>query len=480
MEHVFISYVRENKEVVDKLYQELKLRGIKVWLDRQNLGPGFRWKQVIREAIRGGDFFIACFSKEYNDRVKTQMNEEITLAIEELRLHPNDQVWFIPLKLNKCEIPNRDIGAGETLKDLTYVELYEDWDTGIQRILNVIQPKSSRPNIDENAFEKEIDQNACAEYSKGLSCQNEITETDLPEEREKKNQRAFNHYSKALEMEPDYIDARNARGGVYVSMGKFDDAIQDFSVVLKLDPDYFVAYLNRGTVYKTKGEYEQAIKDFSIAIKLRPDVPYAYLSRGVIYGIKGNFIQAIKDYNMAIELKPDYAEAYYNRGVAYSGRGIFGLAIENYTKAIDLNPDEINAYCYRGIVWLHLKKWREAKSDLILAQDRGVDIISIFHEVHEDVSTFEKKNKFKLPEDIALMLTHQVLKPNNADTYITHGIANAKNGEYDLAIADFNKAIELDPEAVVAYEKRGITYYNRGKFYRAVDDFSTVINLKPD
>ena len=62
----------------------------------------------------------------------------------------------------------------------------------------------------------------------------------------------------------------------------------------------------------------------------------------------------------------------------------------------------------------------------------------------------------------------------------TRGIAHLKNGEYDHAIADFSKAIELDPKNVIAYGQRGIAYYYKGKFHRAVDDFSKVISLTPD
>ena len=81
MQHVFISYIHENEEMVDKLCKALELHGIKVWLDRNDIKPGSRWKQAIREAIREGAFFIACFSKEYNKRDKTYMNEELTIAI---------------------------------------------------------------------------------------------------------------------------------------------------------------------------------------------------------------------------------------------------------------------------------------------------------------------------------------------------------------------------------------------------------------
>lgn len=138
MAHVFISYLHENEEDVKRLCNDLEARGVNVWLDREDINVGLRWKQSILRAIRKGDFFIACFSKEYNKRDKTYMNEELTIAIEELRQRPTDRVWFIPVKLNQCEIPDRDIGAGETLGDLQYVKLYHDWNSNIQKVIKTI------------------------------------------------------------------------------------------------------------------------------------------------------------------------------------------------------------------------------------------------------------------------------------------------------------------------------------------------------
>lgn len=141
-QRVFISYIHENKETVQRLYEALTSHGIAVWLDRSDIQPGRRWKDSVRRAIQRGSFFIACFSKEYNERNNTYMNEELTLAIEELRQRPADRSWFIPVKLSECEIPDRNIGAGEVLRDTQWVELYEDWGKGIQRILSVIQSES--------------------------------------------------------------------------------------------------------------------------------------------------------------------------------------------------------------------------------------------------------------------------------------------------------------------------------------------------
>lgn len=138
--HVFASYVREDYETVTRLASKLSEAGVTVWLDRNEIQPGSRWKRVITRAIRDGGFFLACFSKHYTDRAISYMNEELTLAIELIRQMPVDRPWFIPILLDDCDVPEREIGAGETLRDIQYVALFQDWDDGIGRILRVIQP----------------------------------------------------------------------------------------------------------------------------------------------------------------------------------------------------------------------------------------------------------------------------------------------------------------------------------------------------
>jgi hypothetical protein len=138
MARVFISYVTENACVVDRLSIDLKRQGIDVWVDRDSLLPGQHWRDEIRNAIQGGDFFIACFSMQYHQREKSYMNEELVLAIDELRSRSITKTWFIPVILNECDIPARNIGAGETLLDLQWVNLVDNWEQGIKKITQVI------------------------------------------------------------------------------------------------------------------------------------------------------------------------------------------------------------------------------------------------------------------------------------------------------------------------------------------------------
>jgi hypothetical protein len=137
--HAFISYVHENTAIVDRLADYLRKAGVVVWLDRDDLVLGQRWKDVINKAIKEGAFFIACFSKELNDKGETYMHAELRLAIDRLRNMPNNRVWFIPVLLNETDIPSHAISDHETLKDINSVRLFEDWDSGVKKILRAMK-----------------------------------------------------------------------------------------------------------------------------------------------------------------------------------------------------------------------------------------------------------------------------------------------------------------------------------------------------
>ena len=114
--------------------------------------PGADWQYAIRQGIREGDYFIACFSAEYVGRPLTYMSTEIGLAIEMLQQMPIDRIWFIPVLLSQCEVPDLPIGGGRTLSGLHREALYKDWEGGVRRILKAmgveraqVKPAPSKP-----------------------------------------------------------------------------------------------------------------------------------------------------------------------------------------------------------------------------------------------------------------------------------------------------------------------------------------------
>lgn len=145
--HVFISYVSEDRAIVDRLRQELDAAGIKTWIHDEAISPGEVWRRKIRKAIQDGDFFVACFSAASVRRLRSGMNEELMVAIGELRERSADRAWFIPVKLTECEIPDWDITRTLNLTDLQYVTLWPDWEKGIARLIAALKGGGAQPLV---------------------------------------------------------------------------------------------------------------------------------------------------------------------------------------------------------------------------------------------------------------------------------------------------------------------------------------------
>ena len=226
--------------------------------------------------------------------------------------------------------------------------------------------------------------------------------------REKRDcDRAIRDFTNVIQLNPNNAELYYIRGVTHSDKDDHERAIEDYTKAIQLNPDYAEAYHNRGLAYGIKGEYNRAITDFTKAIDFKPDYPHAYFNRGLAYDIKGEHDLAIKDYTKAIQLKPDDANAYHNCGSAYGAKGDFDHAIENFTRAIELKPAFAEAFYSRGVVWLYLREWESAKSDLTSARDKGLDIVAAFHNDYKNVEAYERANRVKLPRDIAAMLTQR-------------------------------------------------------------------------
>jgi len=67
----------------------------------------------------------------------------------------------------------------------------------------------------------------------------------------------------------------------------------------------------------------------------------------------------------------------------------------------------------------------------------------------------------------------------DAQNYYNQGFKNHKNGEKEKAIANYNKAIEINPTLSEAYYFRGLLYADLGKDEEAIADFTKAFELNP-
>jgi len=80
--------------------------------------------------------------------------------------------------------------------------------------------------------------------------------------------------------------------------------------------------------------------------------------------------------------------------------------------------------------------------------------------------------------DRAIADYSRALKLNpDADAYHSRGNAYLRKGQYDRAIADYGRALELNPKDAFAYSSRGNAYRRKGEYDRAVADYGRAFEL---
>jgi hypothetical protein len=103
----FISYARLDSSVVEKIYDFLKKKRVRPWMDTHELLGGQDWKYEIFQAIDEATGFIFCLSKNSLQRLEavSPIFEELDMALEKA-LEADHRIYLIPLRINRCKEPD--------------------------------------------------------------------------------------------------------------------------------------------------------------------------------------------------------------------------------------------------------------------------------------------------------------------------------------------------------------------------------------
>ncbi len=291
---------------------------------------------------------------------------------------------------------------------------------------------------------------------------------------------AISDSNKSIELNPDSASAHVMRGSIYTEQKHdLDKGIIDLNKAIELDPNYAQAYLARGFFYDQKGEIDKSIADFSKGLELSPKFITAYISRSYAYVKKRDYDRAIADASKYIELSPKDSGAYNARAYVYKYKGDYERALSDVNKAIELKPNGGTYYDSRGEFYLDLKEYDKAIVDLT----KAIELSSgnpIFIETYQKrAKAYDAKGETaKAAADRAKAA--ELEKAKEAAYYSQRGYINQEKGDYDRALADLTKAIELAPQDSRAYNLRAYAYKYKGDYDRALSDANKAIEIKPN
>ncbi|MCZ8117638.1 MAG: SUMF1/EgtB/PvdO family nonheme iron enzyme [Microcystis sp. LE18-22.4A] len=123
---IFLAHASEDKPAVLALYDRLKQAGYKPWLDKKDLIPGQIWRDEIPKAIKASQIFLACLSGKSANK-QGYIQRELRIALDTLGEMLPGTIFFIPMRLEECEIPDlRSAEVSLNLRDIHRLDYWEE------------------------------------------------------------------------------------------------------------------------------------------------------------------------------------------------------------------------------------------------------------------------------------------------------------------------------------------------------------------
>lgn len=172
-------------------------------------------------------------------------------------------------------------------------------------------------------------------------------------------------------------------------------------------------------------------------------------------------------FTRAATMDPNNAKTWYYRGVNRIGQGDLGGALQDFDKAVALNPDDVHSLLRRAEVRARFGAEQSATADLqrILATrptgpaaEHALLHLGHFAMAKNDLVT--AKSLYDRLIDIA---------PYNATGWCDRGIALAAMHQYEAALADLDRAIELDPTMDQAHVQRALALFRMDRKQEGCD-----------
>ena len=301
-------------------------------------------------------------------------------------------------------------------------------------------------------------------------------------------QQAIDALQNAIALDADLVDAHYNLGYAYVEQGHSDKAIPHLERAIAIAPNLKRAHYNLARAYRESGNLEAATHAVTETLRLDSNyqrahelanlIKQAHYNRGITYLNDERYSEAITVFQNAITLDPDFTTAHYNLGLTYLKMETYSRAVDALQKTITLDRSYKAAHHALALAYL-------GQQDLGKARDAARDALKLDVNYQPARSLLEAIDpSFTLPSISASETQTATLpapeqpvnpQPDAKSTQETHhelGIAYLDAKMHTEAIAEFQKAIGLDPDFAAAHISLGKVYLEIGQ----LDDAETAAN----
>lgn len=256
---------------------------------------------------------------------------------------------------------------------------------------------------------------------------------------EKRPKDAIEAYGKALAQNPDNSLLLGRRAFAYALIGDRDHAFADAGAAIKIDPTWIDLYSLRASIDLGREDRDDAMAEMRAAIAVDPKRTFSHVAAARIYAAAGHNADALKEYDAAIAIEPA-AYIYSERSRVRPASDQAGRQAD-VDAAFKLDPKSNDALAARAMA-------QQAANDHKGAIATWSQLVSV--------------------------------APDNAFYLYQRATAYLRAGDLDRALADTGSALKLQPKAADIYLLRANLFRTQGKASEAIGTAAALEAAAPD
>ncbi len=302
-------------------------------------------------------------------------------------------------------------------------------------------------------------------------------------------QDAIAYCQKVLDLQPSNQMVQAVLGNIYISQGEYAKAREAFAQAdevysaLAFDDEAIAAYygstpdniaidFNLGNSLLVRGWGKQAVavyQQLPPAVKEGPLFHYA-LARA--YVLDENADMAVGELETLLEQSPAITVAYKTLGTIYQGQKQYEQAITAYQRYLESQPDDVSTQIQLGLAYQNSEQPEEALAIYQNVLDKSPDSALTQNQVAWLYADLGQNL------DLALQLAQEAEAARPVSGIIdTVGWVHYQRGEFELAIAKFQQALNITPLQPEIRYHLALAYNKQGDSAKAIEELQQALRI---
>jgi tetratricopeptide (TPR) repeat protein len=231
----------------------------------------------------------------------------------------------------------------------------------------------------------------------------------------------------------------------YRAVRRAPAALPDGHFIAEINPEVERA-VNDALELAQKGKTDQAWTVLNGLLREHPRNHTVCYGMGALHAIKGEIKASIRWFDKAIAIFPYFVEAHFNKAVAYRKQFDVGNAIRAYRKVVEYGKRD-------DPIVEQAHSFLDSMTETIRRHE-GVDLDTYLQSMTEFDAAFALMAKGNWLRALEGFRACVALTERHAPSHGNMGLCYAKLGHKAKALAELNRALEIDPQYEPAMTNR--------------------------